>query len=848
METIAWLLLVLMTLGALLYFRVNLIVWTISVLTVLGLWVALDTGSRLLQSFAILIALLTFVPLLYLPLRRKLISAKFFKFFKSVMPTMSETERDALEAGTVWWDGELFSGAPNWNKMLAYKKPTLSEEEVNFLDGPVEELCKMLDDWTISHIDHEMPTSVWQFLKENGFFGMIIPKQYGGLEFSALAHSQVVMKIASRSTTAAVTVMVPNSLGPAELLLRYGTDDQKNYYLPRLAKGEEIPCFALTGPQAGSDASAMPDYGVVCHGEFEGRTGVLGIKLNWEKRYITLGPVATLLGLAFKLYDPDHLIGNKDEIGISVALIPTNLAGIEIGRRHFPMNIAFQNGPNKGVDVFIPMKYLLGGQAKAGQGWRMLMQCLAAGRSISLPALSTGAGKLASRATGAYARIRRQFKQAIGYFEGVEEPLARIAALTYMMDSVRTMTAGAVDQGEQPAVISAIAKYHLTETMRQVLNDAMDVQGGSAICMGPRNYLARSYQAIPISITVEGANILTRSLIIFGQGAIRCHPYVLKEMQAINQADSELGLKQFDQALFQHAGFTLSNMARALFLGLSHAKLVKKPVNGKIARYYQHLTRMSAAFALVSDMSMLALGGTLKRKEKLSGRLADIASFLYLASATLKRFEDDGQPQEDEIMVKWVGDYCLFKIQEAMMGLLRNYPIRLLAHTLRIFVFPFGQTYRQPDDALGQKVARHLLSPSASRDRLTAGIYIPTDLSEVIARLDAALYQIVTAEPAEKKLRAAQKKRLLDEGASEQILKQAVEQEILTSKEAELIRLAEVARLEVITVDDFPQDLGLSKRANVDLGPKHTVQDSSKVAQAVENSANIVNMDRKGKQ
>ncbi len=759
------------------------------------------------------------------------------------MPAMSETERDALEAGTVWWDGELFSGAPNWQKLLDYKKTQFTEEEIQFLEGPVEELCNMLNDWEITHVNHDLPKEVWTFIKEHGFFGMIIPKRFGGLGFSALAHSTVVMKISSRCVTAAVTIMVPNSLGPAELLLHYGTDEQKNYYLPRLARGDEIPCFALTAPEAGSDASAMLDSGIVCRGEYEGKSDVLGIRLNWEKRYITLGPVASLLGLAFKLYDPDELIGDKKELGITIALIPTNTKGVEIGRRHFPLNIPFQNGPNKGKDVFVPMSYLIGGKEKAGQGWRMLMESLAAGRSISLPALSTGAGKLACRATGAYARIRRQFKLPIGYFEGVEEPLARICALTYMMDSVRLMTASAVDQGESPAVVSAIAKYQLTETMRKLVNDAMDIQGGSAICMGPRNYIARSYQAIPISITVEGANILTRSLIIFGQGAIRCHPFVIKEMEAVKDDNRERGLINFDFAFFQHAGFTLSNMARSFFLGLSHAKLVKKPVSGKVGRYYQQLTRMSASFALVSDMSMLALGGELKRKEKLSGRLADVVSFLYLASATLKRFEDDGQIKEDLPMVQWTCDYCLFHMQEALMGLLRNYPIRLLAHALRILVFPFGQTYRLPNDKLGQKVARLILSPSASRDRLTSGIHLPKELTQVIGRLDAALYKVVTAEPVERKIRTARKEGKLDGVSKESELSKAVSIGILTQKEADLVTIAEVARREVITVDDFPQDLGLNHAAKSGLDPK-TEEKSKNYENSTGNSSNIINMDR----
>jgi len=831
--------------GSLLYFRANLITWAFTVFVCLITWTWLDGSAWVAQSFFMLLAAIGFTPLLYRPLRRKLISNRTFKLYKSLIPPMSTTEKDALEAGTVWWDGELFSGSPNWEKLLAFKKPQLSEEEIEFLDGPVEELCNMLNDWEITHVHHDLPSNIWKFIKEQGFFGMIIPKRFGGLGLSAIAHSTIVMKIASRSVTTAVTIMVPNSLGPAELLLHYGTDEQKTFYLPRLARGDEIPCFALTGPEAGSDAGAMPDTGIICLGEFEGKTDVLGIRLNWNKRYITLGPVATLLGLAFKLYDPDKLIGETENLGITIALIPTNIEGIEIGRRHFPLNIPFQNGPNSGKDVFIPMSYLIGGKERVGQGWRMLMESLAAGRSISLPALSTGAGKLVCRATGAYARIRRQFKLPIGYFEGIEEPLARISALTYMMDSVRLMTAGAVDQGESPAVISAIAKYQLTETMRKVVNDGMDIQGGSAICMGPRNYIARCYQAIPISITVEGANILTRSLIIFGQGAIRCHPYVIKEMEAVKDTDKLRGQINFDYALFQHAGFTLSNMARSLFLGISHAKFVKKPVSGKLSRYYQQLTRMSASFALVSDMSMLALGGELKRKEKLSGRLADVVSNLYLASATLKRFEDDGQMSEDIPIVQWVCDYCLFNIQTAIIGLLRNYPIRLLAHVLRLLVFPFGQTYRQPSDKLGQKVARMLLSPSATRDRITSGIHLPKELTQVLGRLDAALFKVVTAEPVERKVRTAKKAGKLAEGSQETELSRAVQQGILTQKEADLINLADSARREVIAVDDFPQDLGLNSSPKVDVGP-HFKENFENNENSNENSSNIINIERKG--
>lgn len=493
------------------------------------------------DSFSLLLLLPVIIGtvLLVPSLRRALVSNPVLKIFRNILPQVSQTEQEALDAGTVWWDGDLFSGKPDWNKLLAYPKPQLTTEERNFLAGPVEQLCEMLDEWKITRELHDLPPEVWQFIKQNGFFGMIIPRQYGGHGFSALAHSEVVMKIGSRSGTAAVTVMVPNSLGPAELLLHYGTEEQKNHYLPRLAKGLEVPCFALTGPSAGSDAGSIPDSGTVCQGEFNGRQDVLGMRVTWEKRYITLGPVATLLGLAFKLYDPDGLLGTKKDLGITLALIPTNTPGVNIGRRHFPLDAAFQNGPNSGQDVFIPMEWVIGGLGGVGIGWRMLMNCLAAGRSISLPATATGAAKLAALTSGAYGRVRTQFGMPIGRFEGVEEALARIGGNTYMMDAARVMTAGAVDLGEKPSVISAIVKYHLTERSRQTINDAMDVHGGKGICMGPSNYLARTYQQTPVSITVEGANILTRSMMIFGQGAIRCHPYVLKEIHAAN--DSDLG-------------------------------------------------------------------------------------------------------------------------------------------------------------------------------------------------------------------------------------------------------------------------------------------------------------------
>ncbi|MDH5377752.1 MAG: acyl-CoA dehydrogenase, partial [Gammaproteobacteria bacterium] len=500
-------------------------------------------------------------------LRSTLITDHILKAFRKVLPAMSQTERDALEAGTVWWDGDLFSGNPDWNKMLRIQPAKLSKEEQDFIDGPVEELCAMVNDFEINQELNDLPPEVWTYLKKNKFLGMIVPKEYGGLGFSAYANSCVVMKIASRSIATAVSVMVPNSLGPAELLHRYGTKEQKDYYMPKLAIGEEVPCFALTSPEAGSDASSIPDFGIVCKQDFEGKKDVLGFRVTWDKRYITLGPVATVLGLAFQARDPDHLLGKKEDLGITCALIPTTHKGVVIGRRHYPLNVGFQNGPNSGKDVFIPMDWVIGGQDRVGQGWRMLMECLAAGRSISLPALGVGGCKFASRAVGAYARVRKQFRTPIGYFEGVEEPLARIGAYAYMTDAARSMTAGALDQGESPSVISAILKYNLTERMRQAINDAMDIQGGAGICLGDHNVFGKIYQAIPISITVEGANILTRSLIIYGQGAIRCHPYVLKEMQAAMEKDFATASDMFDEAFCGHVGFTLSNAARTLYHG-----------------------------------------------------------------------------------------------------------------------------------------------------------------------------------------------------------------------------------------------------------------------------------------
>jgi acyl-CoA dehydrogenase len=773
-----------------------------AVLVALSLWSAVGTITLLLL-WPLFLAIA--IPLNVTSLRRRWISAPVLNQFRRIMPAMSRTEREALEAGTVWWEGELFSGRPDWKRLLDLPEPRLTPEEQAFIDGPVDELCRMIEDWKITDELHDLPPEVWRFIKVHGFFGMIIPREYGGLGFSALAHSTVVMKLSTRSITAAVTVMVPNSLGPAELLLHYGTQAQKDRYLRRLAHGEEVPCFALTGPEAGSDAANIPDRGDVCKGEFDGEE-IVGIRLNWEKRYITLGPVATVLGLAFKLFDPERLLGDREELGITLALIPTDTPGIEIGERHAPLNQAFQNGPNRGRDVFIPLDWVIGGRDGLGEGWRMLMESLAAGRSISLPALATGAGKLMCRYTGAYARIRRQFHQPIGRFEGVEEVLARMAANTWLMDAARIMTAQAVDQGEKPAVASAIVKYHLTERMRQTVNDAMDIQGGSGICMGPRNLIGRVYQAVPISITVEGANILTRSLIIFGQGAIRCHPYVLAEMRAAAEQDHGRALQDFDRALFGHIGFIASNAARALWLGLTGARLMPAPGAPEARRYYQQASRMSAAFALVADAAILTLGSELKRREKLSGRLGDVLSQLYLVSAALRHYEDQGRLRDDLPLMQWACEDALCTLQERLDALLRNFPDRRIAWLLRHIVFPFGRRMKAPSDALGRDVATLILSPDPARDRLTKGTFLTDDTRRAIGRIDAALELVVAAEAVDRKLRAAVREGRISDSSDEILIERALAQGVVDAGDAERYRKALAARRDVITVDAFPAD------------------------------------------
>jgi acyl-CoA dehydrogenase len=742
------------------------------------------------------------------PLRLRLVTRPFLRSYRKLLPSMSATEREALDAGTVWWDGELFTGGPDWSKLMSAKVPVLTPEEQAFLDGPCEDLCAMLDDWDITHRRADLSPEVWSFIKSRGFFAMIIPKRYGGLEFSAYAHSCVLIKIASRSATASSTIAVPNSLGPAELLLHYGTEAQKNHFLPRLARGEEVPCFALTGPRAGSDAASIPDTGIICKGQWQGAE-VVGIKLNFSKRYITLAPIATVVGLAFRLFDPDKLMGDRADLGITCALIPRDTPGVTIGRRHFPLNIPFQNGPIQGHDVFVPLDAIIGGFSMAGQGWRMLVEQLSVGRCISLPSNATGGAQAAVYASAAYARIRRQFNMPVGRFEGVEQVLARMAARTYIMDAARSVTAGAIDGGEKPSVPSAMLKYHATEFGRMIANDAMDVHGGKGICLGPKNYLGRGYQVVPVAITVEGANILTRSLIIFGQGAVRCHPFVLREMNAARNPDREAGVAEFDSALMGHIGFAISNAARSLVMAFTLARFTKVPKAGPTKRYFQHVNRYSASFALATDIAMLALGGYLKKKETLSARLGDVLSAMYLASMVLKHHDNQGREGADLPLVEWACRSLLYQAQEQLHLFLRNFPNRPLAAIMRLLIFPRGLTYFPPSDRLGRDIVELIMNPTAARERLTQYIYKTQQAHNPLGLLQEALVLSTMAESLEKRIRVDGVKtgRVTALDITGQIT-QALHLGIVTEAEAAVLRDYEDKVSNLIAVDDFaPHEL-----------------------------------------
>lgn len=753
-----------------------------------------------------LLLLAVALPLLLPQQRRSLFTGPLFAWFKRVLPPMSATERDAIEAGTVWWDGELFSGRPDWDTLLAYPKAQLTEEEQAFIDGPTEALCAMVSDWQIGQ-QMDLPAEAWAHIKQHGFFALIIPKQYGGKGFSAYAHSQVAMKLATRSGDLASTVMVPNSLGPAELLLHYGTEAQRDHYLPRLARGEDIPCFALTGPLAGSDAGAMPDTGIICKGQWQGEE-VIGLRLNWEKRYITLGPVATLLGLAFKAYDPEHLLGEEEDLGISLALVPTETPGVEIGRRHLPLGAAFMNGPNSGKDVFIPLDYLIGGKEMLGKGWMMLMNCLSVGRSISLPAVGTGAAKFTSLTTGQYSQVREQFNVPLSAFEGIQEALARIGGNAWLMDSARILTANAVDLGEKPSVLSAILKYHLTERGRECISHAMDVHGGKGIVMGPNNYLARSWQGAPIFITVEGANILSRNLMIFGQGAIRCHPYVLKEMALASHEDQDQALQEFDELLLQHIGFAVSNAASSLLLSLGFGVFSQVPGDRISRPYFRALNRLAASFALLADTSMMLLGGELKRRERLSARLGDVLSHLYLASAALKRYHDLGYPEHSQPMLRWAVEESLGKAEQALEELLSNFPSKLLGCALRILVLPLGRRHKGPSDELDAKVAGIIgrNSGDPALEELLEGCYRPQAEQDPVGALQYAMNLLQDVQGLQKKLHKAVKTGQVQELPGQSLIDAALAAGVLNPEEAHSLHQAEAARRVVIDVDDFAKE------------------------------------------
>lgn len=735
--------------------------------------------------------------------RRRLVSRPAFKAIKKIIPPVSETERVALEGGTVGWDAELFSGDPDYDKLRAISPIHLSDEEQAFLEGPTEQLCAMISDWQVRATDKEIPEEIWTFIKEHGFLGMLISRAHGGLGFSPQAQSLILGKIATRSPDVSVIVMVPNSLGPGELIEKFGTEQQIEHYLPRLAKGREIPCFALTGPTSGSDAATMRDIGIVTRGTHEG-VETLGIRLNWQKRYITLGPKATLLGLAFHLFDPDNLLGETENLGITLALIPTDHQGVVIGDRHLPTGCAFPNGPNSGEDVFIPLDWIIGGKDRVGDGWMMLMSCLAAGRAISLPSSSTAAVKAMLRFTSAYSQIRNQFGIPIARMEGIEERLANIIEAAYVLEAARAMTASIVQGGEKPAVISALLKYQSTEWARSVVNDAMDIHAGRGICDGPSNYLQAAYQSMPIAITVEGANILTRTLITFAQGALRSHPYLYKEVQALETGDMEEGFEEFEPLLYDHIKFSLANIFGALFHNLTLGAFAKTPDRpGSAAKQYRALSRGAKNFALMSDMTVALLGGALKMRQRISGRMADALSELYFISAILKRFEDDGQITGDLVLVDYTVQNALARFYKSLEDVLDNFPSPIAGFVLKRLVFPFGNQHRPAKDRLAKAVVKKTLNEETMRDRLTSAVYISTDENDPTGILEVTLSEVKELSELSKKLETAIKKGEVRRFHGNDWLDEASQKGVLTGNEAERLRRLEQLVGRVIAVDQF---------------------------------------------
>ena len=734
--------------------------------------------------------------------RKARVSKPLFSMYKRALPPISETEREAIDAGTVWWEGELFTGNPDWEKLLDSGKPELTEKDQTFLDGPVEELCQMVDSWKLHFSEADIPEDVLAHIKKHKFLGMIIPEEYGGLDLSAVAQAAVMTKIYSVGGIVGNFVGVPNSLGPGELLVKYGTEEQKNHYLPRLASGEEIPCFALTGPLAGSDATSIPDTGVVCRGQWQGEE-VIGMRLTFDKRYITLAPVATLVGLAFRLQDPDHLIGEVDDYGITCALIPRDTKGLEIGKRHLPIGDPFLNGPVRGKDIFVPLDTIIGGQEMAGKGWRMLVNCLSTGRVISLPSAANSIAKNALASTSAYARIRKQFGLPIGEFEGIQKPLARIAGLSYIVNAGLMHTAQAVAVGAKPAVPASILKYHCTEMARQVLLDAMDINAGKAVVKGPKNYLAVAYESMPVAITVEGANIMTRNLMIFGQGAIRSHPFILKEMELVEQEDESKAAEDFDELLFSHIGFTNANAARAFIFGLTSSLFAEAPMVSPVKRYYQHLTRLSSAFALLADASMLVMQASLKRREMISARLGDLLSCLYLASMVLKHYEDQGCPEADKPIVEWACQYLFNEYQQAMHEVLQNFPNISVALKLRLLVFPLGQHFNKPADTLETKIADLVLHNTESRQRVTEGIFDSLSEYSAVGALNEAMIMADAVAPLEARLKQAVKDQKIPSLLGIELINVGEEAGVISKDEAKQLREYDAKIMDIIHVDEF---------------------------------------------
>jgi acyl-CoA dehydrogenase len=812
MATLAYLVLVLAVFIALGMVRAPVIAWAAGAAIALLGW---QTGGfhAALQwpSFSIL-SLLAWLPVIALGLmavpaiRRQFFVVPAFRLVKGILPKVSDTEQQALDGGTVGFDAELFSGTPDWTKLRAVPPVVLTKEEQDFLDGPTDQLCAMIHDWQIRHAQREIPEDIWSFVKKHGFLGMLISKEHGGLGFSAQAQSLILGKIASRSPDVVTIVMVPNSLGPGELIEKYGTDEQKHHYLPRLAKGEEVPCFSLTGPTSGSDAATMRDIGTVVRGKHEGKDAI-GIKLSWDKRYITLGPKATLVGLAFRLFDPDKILGKGDDLGITVAMIPAKHPGVNIGRRHLPSGAAFPNGPNWGNDVFIPLDFVIGGEKMVGQGWRMLMECLAAGRAISLPSSATAGAKSMLRFTSAYARIRRQFGLPVGRMEGVQEPLARLVETAYVNEAARGVTAAMVSRGERPSVISALMKYQTTEKLRRAVNDAMDIHGGRAICDGPSNYLQTGYQMVPVGITVEGANILTRTLITFAQGALRSHPYLYTEIKAVQDTDEKRGLEAFETAFLNHIGHVVSTATGAFFNNVTLGLFAAAPAEGgELKPIYRQLSRSSRNFALVADMTVGLLGGGLKTKQMLSGRLADALSELYLTSCVLKRFEDDGRPAADRPIVQMAAANGLNRFEEALRGSVMNFPVAPVRWKLLALIFPLGRHYYPAPDHVTSAVATSVLAPGEVRDRLTKHIYVSTDVNDPTGILEVTLQKAVAAEEAEKKLEKAIRAGTVRRYHGIDWIGDAAKQGVVTEAEANALKELETLVAKVIAVDHFDPD------------------------------------------